>query len=63
MVHGGDPQRGQHGKQSFRLKFSADDPFGEKHGVPFNFPKSTCNNMRKLGPHLCHIPRSFGQEI
>lgn len=49
MVHGGDPQRGQHGKQSFRLKFSPDDPFGAKHGVPFSFPRDNhCNNLRKL---------------
>ena len=49
MVHGGDPQRGRHGKQSFRLKWSADDPFGAKHGVPFNFPQNNrCNNMKKL---------------
>ena len=49
MVHGGDPQRGRHGKQSFRIKFSSDDPFGAKHGLPFNFPRSNrCNNMRKF---------------
>ena len=49
MLHGGDPQRAQHRKQSFRLKFSAADPFGAKHGVPFNFPQNNrCNNMKKL---------------
>ena len=49
LVHGGDPQRNQHRKQSFRLKWSSDDPFGAKHDNPFAFPRNMdCNNMRKM---------------
>ena len=49
LVHGGDPQRNRHRKQSFRLKWSSDDPFGAKHDNPFAFPRNMdCNNMRKM---------------
>ena len=49
LVHGGNPQRGstQRSKPSFRLSFHKDDKFGDKHDVPFNFPKDDqCNNMK-----------------
>ena len=49
LVHGGNPQRGstQRSKPSFRLSFDKNDKFGDKHDVPFNFPKDDqCNNMK-----------------
>lgn len=50
-VHGGNPQRGAttHSKPSFRINFSKQDPFNDKHHNPFNFPKNNqCNNMDKF---------------
>ena len=47
-VHGGDYQRRGVTKPSFRLKWSSDDPFSGKHGNPFSYPKTGCNNMKKM---------------
>ena len=47
-VHGGQHQRRGVDKPSFRLKWSGDDRFGDKHGDPFSFPATGCNNMEKM---------------
>ena len=48
QVHGGVYQRRGVSKPSFRLKWSSDDPFGDKHGNPFSYPATGCNNMKKM---------------
>lgn len=48
QVHGGRYQRAAVSKPSFRLKWPSGDPFGAKHANPFSYPKTGCNNMKKM---------------